>query len=138
MLDSTYAEAHFGLGLTYANMEQYDKAIAEIEKAARLSGERHVILAVLGYIYAKADRIQDARKIYDRMMKLSKTIHVSPYCLAFLSLGLEEKDKAIKYLLKAYEERDGLMIYLKAENIGREFRTDPRFQDILRKIGFEP
>ncbi len=135
--DSTYAEAHFGLGLAYAYGEEWDRAIAELEKAFELSGGRHVILADLGFVLAKAGRMKQARDVLARLTELSRTTHVSSYSYAVLYLGLGEKEKAFEYLNKSLKEKDGLLIYLKVDDIGKEFRSDPRMVNILKEIGLE-
>lgn len=137
-LDSTYAEAHFALGLLYARRGLIDEAIEEAKTAVRLSGERHVILADLGYLYSRAGRKQEARKIFDRLTELSKTQYVSPYNFFILHLGHGDMDRAMEELSKAYEEREGLLVYLNVDDLGSEARSDPRYLEILKKVGFEP
>ena len=66
---------------------------------------------------------------------MSKQSYVSPYDLAILYTGLGDKDNALAQLSKAYDDRAGWMIYLKVEPQFDPLRPDPRFQELIRKIG---
>ena len=55
-----------------------------------------MILADLGYIYAKAGRMQDTRKVLNHLTEMSKTVHVSPYSYSILYLGLGDKEKGME------------------------------------------
>jgi hypothetical protein len=59
---------------------------------------------------------------------------VSPYDLAILYTGLGDKDRAIEMLNKAYEDRAGWTLYLKVEPLFDPLRTDPRFNDLVRRL----
>ena len=76
-----------------------------------------------------------ARKILDRINAVAKGAYVSPYSLARIHVGLGEIDEAFEWLEKTYQERHGILTYLKVEAAFDRLRSDPRFLDLLRRIG---
>ena len=67
---------------------------------------------------------------------MSKEVYVAPYYLALVYTGLGETDLAITELEKSYENRGGWMVILKTEPALDPLRSDPRFQDLLRRMNF--
>jgi hypothetical protein len=80
------------------------------------------------------ERIQ-ALRILDELKGASKQEYVSAYSFAVIYLGLGEKDQAFAWLEKAYEQRSFLLAYLKVDPIWDPLRSDPRFADLVRRIG---
>ena len=72
----------------------------------------------------------------DQLEELSKSRYVSPYDRATVYAGLGEKDQAIAWLEKAYQERSDGLVFLKVEPKFDGLRSDPRFADLLRRVGF--
>ncbi|GAC1396043.1 MAG: hypothetical protein NVSMB56_10510 [Pyrinomonadaceae bacterium] len=93
-------------------------------------------MGLLGHSYAASGKRSDALKILNELKEMSKHSYVSPYDLAILYIGLGDKDQAIEQLNKAYEERAGWIIYLRVEPLFDPLRSDPRFSDLVRRIGF--
>ncbi len=71
----------------------------------------------------------------DDLTVLAKRKYVAPYFLAGIQAGLGENDRAIEYLEKSYEEHSHWLIYLHLDPGMDTLREDPRFQDLLRRIG---
>lgn len=124
---------HAGLGNIYEMKDMYEEAIAKYQTALSLSERTSINLAYLGHAYGASGRRNEAVKILKEMTEQKP---VSPYYLALLYTGLGDKDKAIEQLNKAYEERDGWLIFLKVEPLFDPLRDDLRFQELLRKVGF--
>jgi eukaryotic-like serine/threonine-protein kinase len=137
-LDPNFYIAHFNLGLAYKKAGIFDKAIAELERARALSGNNPMPLAALGAVYGFSGRKAHAEKVLMELRELSKRGYVSPYLLAGVYTGLGEKEQAIEWLEKAYEERDSLLPWIKVSPTFDSLRSDPRFQDLLRCIGLPP
>ena len=74
----------------------------------------------------------------EKLRALSKQKHVSSYCFAVVYVGLGEKDQAFTWLEKANEERANLLTYLKVDSTWDPLRSDPRFADLLRRVGLPP
>ncbi|HJY85960.1 MAG TPA: protein kinase [Candidatus Acidoferrales bacterium] len=137
-LDPNFYIAHFNLGLAYRKAGLFDKAIAELERARALSGNNPMPLAALGATYGFSGRKTDAEKVLIELRELSKRDYVSPYLLAGVYVGLGERKQAIEWLEKAYEQRDSLLPWIKVAPTFDSLRWDPRFQDLLRRIGLPP
>lgn len=134
-MDHNDAFANMALGMVYEQKRMYDEAIAGYQKAINVSERTSNILGVLGHAYAASGRKGEALKILDELKEMSKQKYVSPYDLAVLYTGLGEKDRAIEQLNKAYEERAGWIINLKVEPLFDPLRSDPRFADLLHRMG---
>jgi TolB-like protein/class 3 adenylate cyclase/tetratricopeptide (TPR) repeat protein len=130
-IDPQFSEVHFNIGITYLAMGRYDDAIASLELALQLSNNRTVIVAMLGAAEGFAGRKAEARKIYDEMVAKSE----APYYLAVLSAGLGETDRAFKYFDEAFAQRDGILIYMAVEPAFAQLATDPRFDQLVKKMG---
>ena len=101
-------------------------------------GEETLPRAALGHAYALAGKRAEAQRVLDDLLALSKQRFVSPYDISLVHLGLGEKDKAFEWLQKAVAERVGLLVYLKVDPLFDPLRSDPRFQDLLRRMGLPP
>jgi adenylate cyclase len=134
-LDPEYAEAYFGLGITYTVMKRFDHAIPALKDAIRLSGNRLVMLSMLGMAEGLAGKREAARKILDEMIGMSRTIHVSPYYYGIIELGLGHTNRAIDAFYKAYDERDGILMYAAIDTITERLWDNPRFIALMRKMG---
>jgi DNA-binding winged helix-turn-helix (wHTH) protein/TolB-like protein/Tfp pilus assembly protein PilF len=135
-IDPSFWAAHGVLGRTYAAKRMYSEAIAELQKALELSGGRIEAMSQLGYGYAvSGDRLQ-AEKILAELKKLSRQRYVPYHQIARIYVGLGKKDEALDALEKAFHERDTGLTFLKVVPQWNSLRADPRFQDLLRRVGF--
>ena len=116
----------------------YKEAIAELNEAVRLSGRNMTTLASLGHAYAVSGRESEAHKVIDELQELSEQRRVPPYSIAKVYIGLGEKDRALEWLEKAYQDRYFVMGYLKVDPHYDALRTDPRFTSLLRRARFAP
>jgi DNA-binding winged helix-turn-helix (wHTH) protein/tetratricopeptide (TPR) repeat protein len=137
-MDGTFAGAHLDLGLIYEQLGRYDDAIHELQRAADLSGGSHIPLAHLGHAYGVSGRRDLAREVLSELRRLAAQIDVAPSDWAVFHLGLGEKAEALRYLERAYEERDGFMVLLKVEPLLAPLRRERGFQDLLRRLGHAP
>jgi len=137
-LDANFIVAHFFLAFLYAQKAMYDEALAEVQKAMDLSaGDDSLILAQLGTIYSYSGRRDEARKVLDELHQLSKQRYVSPFYIALIYMGLGQKDQAFEWLEKAYKKRDHWLETLKVHPWLDSLRSDPRFIELLKKMGLE-
>jgi len=134
-LDPDFWVAHWTLGRAYEQKAMFAEAIAEIQKAIDLSGGSALSLAALGHTYAVSGRRAEAERVLNELKESSKQGYISSYSIAAIHAGLGEKDQAFIWLEKAYEERSGWLIWLRAEPISDPLRSDPRFQDLLCRVG---
>ena len=135
-MDPVYAEAYFSLAMTHMVTQKYDEAIPEYKKAIELSGNRSVMVAMLGLTYGLQGKREETQKIYDDFVKMSRTTYVSPYYFSILLVGLGKVDEAMDYLEKAYEEKDGILIFLRIDAVAARMWSHPRFAALIKKMGF--
>jgi TolB-like protein/Flp pilus assembly protein TadD len=126
---------HMYLGMSFTEKSMHEAAIGELEKAATLSTDATIMKAQLGYAYAAAGRRGDAERILTELEALSRERYVSPYDLAVSQFALGDKDRTFEYLEKAYAERSRRLWGLKVNPIWDNLRPDPRFANLLQRIG---
>jgi len=130
---------HHLLGVAYEGSGQTLLAIPEYQKAVEYSGNDVDPTAALAYAYARTGKRAEAEKILRDLLEQSKTGYVSPYMIATIYAGLGNKDRAFEFLAKAYDERSAdLSYFLKADLRMDTLRSDPRFQDLTKRMGFPP
>ena len=134
-LDPNFYVARRYLGLAYEQKRMYAEAIAEYGQAVSLSGGSMLMKSHLGHAYAASGDKAKAQQVLNEIEERSKQGYVSAYLTAVIYAGLGEKDQAFKWLEKAYEERAEFLVYMKTDPRLETLRADPRFQDLLRRIG---
>ena len=134
-LDPNYPVTHWILGLVLRKNGCYELAITESEKGVELSGGSPMMRAALAHTLGTAGRPVEAGQILDDLTRLAKQKYVAPYFLAGIQIGWGENDRALEYLETAYEEHSNWLIYLHIDPSMDGLRDDPRFQDLLRRVG---
>jgi serine/threonine protein kinase/Tfp pilus assembly protein PilF len=137
-LDPNIARPRELLVLAYAHKGMYAEAIAECERIRPLPGGNLVSRAVLGYVFALSGRRDEALNILEELKPLLEGNLLLLYRVALLCAALNERDQAFELLDKACDERFALMIYLKVYSPFDNLRSDPRFQDLLRRMNLAP
>ncbi len=128
-----YGGAYYGRGLARTATGNFAEAITDFKEMIRLNGEHTGVNCYLGYALAKAGRINESRAILRRLEKGIE--YVSPVELAILYIGLGEKEKALAALERGFAERDSQMQFLMIEPNFNEIRSEPRFAELVRKVG---
>ena len=134
-LDPNYPVTYWILGLILRKLGRYDQAIAEGEKSVKFSGGSPMLTAALAQTLATAGRKKEAIQLLDELTQLAKQKYVAPCFFAGIHLGLGESDRAIECLEKSFDEHSHWLIYLHIDPSMDALRPDPRFQDLLRRIG---
>jgi DNA-binding winged helix-turn-helix (wHTH) protein/TolB-like protein/lipopolysaccharide biosynthesis regulator YciM len=136
-LYSTDWAAHIYLGKVYEQKRMYKEAMTEFQKAQEISGNT-LVRSLIGHAHAVLGQRDDAQRMVHELKEMSKQRYVPPQNIALIYLGLGENDQVFEWLEKAYEERDVLLTFLKVHPQWDVLRTDPRFADLLRRIGLAP
>jgi tetratricopeptide (TPR) repeat protein len=124
------------LGENYELRGLFSEAIPHYEKAVELD-ETPYVLGNLGHAYAKSGRVDEAHVVLERLEELSKSSYVSPIERAYVYAGLGDLDNCFEWLEKAYDERSGLLPFARVFPIGKDIEQDPRFSDLMGRIGLE-
>jgi tetratricopeptide (TPR) repeat protein len=134
-LDPHYPVTYWILGLLYRITGRYDLAITAGEKGVNLSGGSPLMRAALAHTFGKAGRAADARHVLDDLTELAKHKYAAPHFFAGIHIGLGDNDRAMEYLEKSWDERCHWLIYLHIDPSVDDLRTDPRFDDLLKRVG---
>jgi TolB-like protein/DNA-binding winged helix-turn-helix (wHTH) protein/Flp pilus assembly protein TadD len=135
-LDSHFAPAHQTLGWAYLHNGKREEAIQEFRKVLQLSGGEDTDLMLdLGFAYAMAGNRAEAGRILDQLKSLRERGVLPSGSIGILYGALGDLNEAFAWLDKAYQERDPQLTYLKAGRRFEPLRHDPRFQDLVRRVG---
>jgi len=137
-MDPNAPLAHYHLGLAYAERGMYREALSELEKYVELTRRSPLSLAFLGNVLARSGERSRALQLLAELQAASKQKYVYPVSFARIYTGLGDKEQAFVWLEKGYEERSAPLFYLKVDPIWDPLRSDPRFNDLLRRIGLSP
>jgi TolB-like protein/DNA-binding winged helix-turn-helix (wHTH) protein/Flp pilus assembly protein TadD len=131
------AVLYAALGKVYARKQMYQEAIANTQKSVTLSGGEPRFLSALGYVYAIAGKRNEALGILRQLTLLSKSRYVSPFEIASIYAGLDQKDLAFNWLQKAVAEHSPDVVFLKTTILQEmdSLRSDPRYAELERQVG---
>ena len=133
-MDPSFYYAHYNLGEALEMKDLTENAIAEYQRAIGLNDDP-VPQALLGHLYAKIGKKNEARQILQQLHESSKQHYVSPYLFAMIYIGLGDNNQAIDFLEKTYEDRDGYSIaFIKVDPFLDPLRGDPRFEALVARI----
>jgi tetratricopeptide (TPR) repeat protein len=132
-LDPTFNQGLVVLGYVYAEKGMYAEAIAAHEK---LAATDHTWRWPLARTYAQAGRKDEARRVLAKFLgeKPKPTDAFSGWFLAEIYIALGEKDEAFRWLEAAYKDRHSLLPWLTDNPVYAPLRSDPRFQDLVRRM----
>ena len=134
-MDPNSGFAHWALGNAYAQKGMYEEAVAEHKKAIPLSGDSPDELASLGYAYALSGRRREAQSVIAELRERARRRYIPPTIIAFVHAGLGENDEAFALLDRAYDGRDFILVFLKVDPTFDRLRPDPRFAELVRRVG---
>jgi len=114
----------------------FSEAIPYYEKAVELADSPYG-LGNLGHAYAKSRRGDEAHTILEQWDELAQSRYVAPIERAIVYSGLGDLDNCFEWLEKAYEERSSNLPFARIFPYGKNIEHDPRFSDLMRRIGLE-
>ncbi|HEV2195023.1 MAG TPA: tetratricopeptide repeat protein [Candidatus Acidoferrum sp.] len=133
----TYPLAYIWLGSAYREKKMYAEALEQFSKGRQLTGDRPVMIGLYGHALALSGDTAGARNALADLEHLAHSRYVSPLYFAMIHLGLGENNQALDWLDRAYRERTDRLVYLGAEPMADPLRSNPRFTQLLHKIGIQ-
>jgi TolB-like protein/Tfp pilus assembly protein PilF len=134
-MDPNFVYASLSLAQDYDQSGKLQEALAELNKARPLSGDWAWITAELGYVDARLGKQTEAQKIIDQLNERATREYIDPGLITYVYIGLGDKDQAFAWMEKAYQERSGIIGWLQIEPHFDPLRSDPRFTELLRRMG---
>ncbi len=136
--DPNFLYAHALLGFAYSLKANLGDSIPEFQRAVALEAQSPRWIMYVGCGYALAGKQNEASKTLGDLQELSKRRYVDPVLRAYLLASMGRKDESLAALEDGYEDRSYLMRWLKVHPYLDPLRSDPRFQDLLRRMNFPP
>lgn len=133
-METTHFGAHLGLGVVFREAGMFDDAIAALRRAAESSGDAPLVLGWLGLALAESGDKAGAQALLHRLRAIPSTAYVPPTSLAWIHLGLGETDEFFERMNDAIDARDHMIMPIKTYPFLDQFRADPRFQALLRRM----
>ncbi|HYP52793.1 MAG TPA: tetratricopeptide repeat protein, partial [Pyrinomonadaceae bacterium] len=124
-----------GMAWGLVHQGRFDEAVKDVEQAVAASSRQPFTLWTLGYVYAAAGRRDDALRVAEELQEVYRKYYVSPYYIAFIYARLDMREEAFHWFEEAYKRRDFWPLWMNVEPRLDALRGDPRFQDLVRRIG---
>lgn len=137
-MDQNFARTHAYLESVYLMKGMKDEAFAEHLKVEALTGMSAERIAALKTTYAAGGWKLVWQKKVEFALEDAKSHYITSLRMAYLYAKNGDRNRALESLNRAYEEREGSLVNLNADPSWDEHRSDPRFQDLLRRVGFPP
>ena len=137
-LDPTVAVAYSVIGQSFSAKGMDRESLPSDEKYSELSRSSAMSLALLGYTRARIGERGQALRAIEQLTAASKQTYTPAFSFAWIYAGLGDRDHAFEWLERAREERFTRLAYLRQEAFWEPLRSDPRFSELLRRIGFPP
>src|ERR1051325_6966164 len=140
-MDPNYVRTHTYLATVYETMGRYDDAISEIEKRVALQGMKPEEIANGKRVLIDALKADGAKGYWSKALEFTmqdtkKGENVPALTVARIYAELGQRDEAFKWLEKAFDNKETDLVYLKVSPIWDKLRDDPRFAEMLRRLGF--
>jgi serine/threonine protein kinase/tetratricopeptide (TPR) repeat protein len=126
------------LGLAYLRQRRYEEAIAALQKAAEMSGRANDSLSDLGNAYAVAGKRAESLAIVKELEARYAMREANELNIAYVYAGLDDRDRTFEWLEKAFQQRSGSLTSVTWFLGFETLRSDPRYADLVRRMGLEP
>ena len=134
-VDPNYIYFDSALADAYREKDDLQEAVALYEKAQTVT---HFPSAGLAITYAKMGRLEDARRVLNQRIEKSRQQYVPADSIAAVYVALGDKEEAFRWLERAFDEHSAPMYDMACHPKFRALRSDPRFADLLRRMGVDP
>ncbi len=127
--------SHWFLGMSYSWRGRHEEAVAELQEAVRLSDRGSSLVGTLAEVLAHAGRSSEARALLAELQDAARRHYVSPAAFIAPYAALGEREQALRWLERGFEERINFMIFLNRFEGLDPLRGDPRFRSLVERIG---
>ncbi len=134
-LEPNFVLAHSMLGGAYRYKGEHEQMLAALQKAVELAGRQPRSLTWLAIGYARSGRVTEARELLGQLETQAKQGRLLPYYLATVYASLGEGNQALTQLEQAQADRSSWLVWLKVDPAFESLRAEPRFADLLRRVG---
>jgi tetratricopeptide (TPR) repeat protein len=134
-MDAEFVPSYFVLGFAYEATGKMEEAIAVYQKAREISSDDPWVIGILGHAYAAAGRREEAERLLEELKEMAKGQPASPYNMAVVCAGLKNNDDAFEWLELARLNRSAPMVFINIEPFFDDLRADPRFANLLERMG---
>jgi serine/threonine-protein kinase len=133
-IDPDFDSGHTDLARSLEHVGRFEEALAEFLKAQPLREGQPPPSTGVAIYYARVGRRDEAEAVIGRLLKLAESRFVSPYGLASYHAVVGDNPRALDWLERAYEQRDGTLVWIKVHPRLDGLRGEPRFRDLLAKM----
>ena len=119
-----------------AALSRHDEAVAHLQKAVNLTDRLPIFVGMLGQVYARAGERADAEALLRELGERFESEYVPPVTLSWIAMALGDVDRAFDWLEQECRDRGVWLFTAKGGAWFDDFRSDPRFQDLLRRMNF--
>ncbi len=136
LADPGYPDALMNIARSFEQLGHYAQADPILTQMLVAAPNEPAVLAIAGHEYAVSGRPTQARAMLARLRQIQTKRYVSPLLFALIYMGLGDKNNSFQELDQAYAERSEYLVYLRTEPWADPLRGDPRFAELLAKLGF--
>ena len=138
-LDPAFSYVSCILAWSYEQKGMYDQAMAELNHARTISSppDWSWIIADIGYVHARMNNRSEAQKIIEELKNRTSREYIDPVLIAYIYIALADSDQAFAWLNRGYQERCGMIGWIHLEPKIGPIRSDPRFAELLRRMGIK-
>ena len=137
-MDPNFPKAHVYYGFLLMGQNRFDEALSSLQGVIDRAQSYPEMLGFYGHALAKAGREDEARRFVESLIERRASEYIHPHAIAYTYSGLGDSDQAMRWLETGYEERDPWMYLLHTTGTWNGLRSDPRFRDLLKRIGLDP
>ncbi len=137
-LHPEFPNAHLDLGRVCEELGRLDEAEAAFHTAIALTGADPLASGPLGHLYARRGERDRALAVAERMLAAARERYISPYTIATIHAAIPDVDRALEWLERGFQERDPMMMFLRVHPRLDALRSDPRFDDLARRLEVTP
>ena len=138
IMEPRHFMATFYLGLAHLESGRYEEALALVERSAEISGNVPFFVQGIGFVHASAGRKELAHGVLARLGEMMTKVYMSPVFMALIHFRLAENDRGFEWLDKALADGDHWLEFIKVFPGFDGARADPRYDDLLKKLGLHP